>query len=138
MKHDALVFMRLQKPIVSANWIFLIIRKGRIMDDELIMIEFNDMYNLIDRLKGVTSDLSDTYNYAINMGKAISKSDDVYYGKAKDLLEQYNDNLAMRIELAKILIEKGTSFVSLCLEVSANENEEMQRIMRNVLEQRKL
>ncbi len=108
------------------------------MDDELIMIEFNDMYNLIDRLKGVTSDLSDTYNYVIKMGKAISESDDVYYGKAKDLLEQYNDNLAMRIELAKILIEKGTSFVSLCLEVSANENEEMQRIMRNVLEQRKL
>ncbi len=107
------------------------------MDDELIMIEFSDMSDLISRLEDIDTKIEYAYQFAGSMAKLISESDAVYYGQAKDLLENYNDNLMLKIDLLSQLVGKGITFVSLCLNASARENGEMQRIMQRFLDERK-
>ena len=112
-------------------------RKDKVMDDELIMIEFSDMSDLISRLEDIDTKIEYAYQFAGSMAKLISESDSVYYGQAKDLLENYNDNLMLKIDLLSQLVGKGITFVSLCLNASARENGEMQRIMQRFLDERK-
>ncbi len=102
------------------------------MDEELIIVEFTDMVAVYRSLCDVVDMLSEAKVYAENLTNAFLKNDSVYFGKARNFLEFYNQNLVHKISLLEALVTTAFSYVDLCIAASQTESQEMISLMNRL------